>query len=312
MLGRLTISRYHYRISGLNVSSGVELPMMAQPESDVPVDVWIDVGAVPERLDHVTHRGANWSVCRDGFLLDLPGIGRFLSAEGRRITLSPAPGMLVDDIRVFATGSALGAILYQRGALLLHGSAVIRDGRAFVFCGSSGAGKSTLAAALSRSGDAFLADDVCAIELAHDGSPLIHPDGRELRLYADSIGKIGLRDAIGRKVRSQVEKFHVGPPLRSTEGIDGVPLAAIYMLADSNAAAPPGITALPHLAAAQALLRQTYRRRLALAYCSEGHLVTRTAALLSHAQVFDLHRPRDFALLDDTLARLRDHWDGRA
>jgi len=167
-----------------------------------------------------------------------------------------------------------------------------------------------LAAALSRSGCAFLADDVCAVELAPDGTPIIPPDGRELRLYPDSIGQIGLTDGIGPRVRRLVEKFHVCPPLRSTGEMRGVPLAAIYILADSNAASPPGITALPHLFAAQALLRQTYRRQLALAYCSEGQLVTRTAALLSHVRVFYLHRPRDFAFLDDTLARLRTHWVG--
>jgi len=303
-------TRYRYCISGLNVSSEIRLPMMAQPEGDFPVDVTIDLGEVPERLDHATHRGANWAARRDCFLLDLRGIGRFLSAEGCRVTLSPASGMPVDDILVFATGSALGAILYQRGAMLLHGSAILHDGRAFVFCGSSGAGKSTLAAALSRSGCTFLADDVCAVELAPDGSPLIQPDGRDLRLYRDSIGQIGLTEGIGPRVRRLVEKFHVSPPRRSSGEIHGIPLAAIYILAESNAASPPGITALPHLLAAQALLHQTYRRRLALAYCSEGQQVTRTAALLSHARVFNLHRPRDFAALDDTLARLRAHWDG--
>lgn len=300
---------YRYRMSGLNVVSDIALPMrtLLDPTGDFPADVTIQLDMVPERLEQATHRGPNWMADASRFLLDLPEIGRFMAVGGRRLTLWPAPGMPVDDILVFATGTAMAGILYQRGALLLHGSAVIHEGQAFVFCGPSGAGKSTLAGALVRAGCGFLADDVCSVEQADDGTPLILPDGRALRLYADSIEQVGLTGATGPRVRRQVEKFHVAPP-GGMGGTQGVPLAAIYMLADANPAFPPGIAGLSSLAAAQALLRQAYRRRLALAYSSQGRLAARTAALLSHAGVYQLHRPRDFARLDDTVAQLRAHW----
>jgi hypothetical protein len=304
-----SIPSYRYRMSGLNVASDIALPMRRalDAEGTFAADVTLHVGEVPERLEQPTHRGANWAVQGKRFLLNLPGIGRFLSEDGCRLTLCPAIDMPLDDILVFATGTALAAILYQRGAMLLHASAVTHKGRAFLFCGQSGAGKSTLAGVLGRTGCGFLTDDVSSVVRSDDGPPLILSDGRALRLYADSIGHIGL--AVGPRVRSRLDKFHVAPPAGS-EGPQSIPLSAIYMLADSNAAAPPGISSLPPLASAQALLRHTYRRRLALAYSSQGQLAARTAEILSRVPVFHLRRPRDFSRLDETVTMLRTHWNG--
>ncbi|OYX46738.1 MAG: hypothetical protein B7Y97_13290 [Sphingomonas sp. 32-66-10] len=313
MKASVLLPSYRYRLSGLYVSSEVALPARREADTvgDVPVDVAFRVGHVPEQLDHPTHRGPNWMADDRRFLLDLPDIGRFLCEDGRRVTICPAPGMPLDDILVFVTGTAFAAILYQRGGLLLHASAVICAGRAYLFCGPSGAGKSTLAAALSRAGCRVLSDDVCAVEGDGGGAPMILSDGRALRLYADSIGQVGLADAVGDRVRRRIEKFHVIPP-QPDPAPEAVPLAAVYMLADANAAFPSGIDRSPVLEAAQSLLHHTYRRRIALAYCGHGMLAMRTASLLSHVPVFHLRRPRDFARLEETVGRIRSHLDGLA
>ncbi|NGM24193.1 hypothetical protein G3576_29660 [Roseomonas stagni] len=302
---------YRYRISGLIVASDVALPMrtLLDPMGTPPADVTMSHAAVPDRLDQPTREGPNWTADDRRLLLDLPGIGRFLAEDGRRLALSPAPGVALEDITVFATGTGLAAILYQRGAMLLHASAVVHDGRAFLFCGPSGAGKSTLTAALTRAGCGFLSDDVCAIEPAAEGPPLVQADGRVLRLYRDSIGHVGLADAMGPPVRQQVPKFHVSPPGGTAATGAGVPVAAIYALMEASPATPPGITPLAPVAAAQALLRLSYRRRLALAYGGSGGLAPRIASLLHHAGVCVLHQDRDFAALDGTIAMLFRHWD---
>lgn len=302
---------YRYAMYGLTVASDVPLPVrsaLAEPAKG-PADVTMQLGDVPDRLENATHHGPCWSADSGRFLLDLPGIGRFLAAEGCRVTVQPAAGVPVEDILIFATGTAMAAILYQRGALLLHGAAVSQGARSFAFCGQSGAGKSTLAAALSRAGCDFISDDVCVIEQPADGPPVIRPDGRVLRLYPDSIGHAGLDAAVGSRVRLALEKFHVTPPLHGSGMAETPALAAIYILADSNLADPPGIVRLAPLEAAQALLGQSYRRRMALAYADRGQPAARTAALLSRVGVYRIYRPRDFAQIDETIARLRAHWD---
>jgi hypothetical protein len=301
---------HHYRLSGLSVASEFALPLRLNIDqaAAAPADVTFHHGEVPAGLPGAPHRGANWTADDRRFLLDLPQIGRFLSEDGCRVTVCPAPGIDLDDILVFVTGTAFAAILYQRGAMLLHGSAVIHEGRSFVFCGASGAGKSTLAGALTKAGATFLTDDVCSVEQTPPGPPSVRADGRALRLYPDSIARVGLNDGVGGRVRRRVDKYHVAVGDLAEAASETAPLAAVYMLGNSHAAAPAGITPFPVLGAAQALLHQTYRRRLALAYSSQGQIARRIAALLTHVPVFQLRRPLDFDRLDESLAMLEAHW----
>lgn len=306
-----------YRMSGLTVASDIVLPITPAHSAAVedPADVILRQGEVPGHLADAACLGPNWWADPQRFLLDMPGIGCFLAEDGHVLTIAPAAGVAVDDMLVFATGTAMAAILYQRGTLVLQAAAVVHNGRAFVFCGQSGAGKSSLAAALCRSGCMLLADDMCAIKPELQGGSSVQPDGQALRLYADSIDHLGLRDGVGLRVRRGIDKFHVSPPSVASQPAAGqpvseaVPLAAIYVLTDSNPAYPPGITPLSPVTAAQALLRYAYRRRLALASFTPGQMVAQTSALLSHAKLYSLHRPRDFARLDMTISALHAHWD---
>lgn len=297
-------------MAGLTVRSEVELPMLVSLPSDDPrpPDVLVKLGEVPTSLTDFSHRGANWVVNRESFLLDLRGIGRFLSEEGRRLTLQPAPGVVPEDIAVFVTGTAMAAILYQRGGMLLHASAVIHHGRAFLFCGASGAGKSTIAGALVQRGASFLADDVCSVDQSAGRTPLVLADGRYLRLQPDSIDHVGLRDGVRDRVRRHIDKFHVVPAPVSQAVQESAPLGGIYILSNSTAAASPGVRPMPPLEAAQSLLHHAYRRRLALAYARKGQIARDSARLLSQVPVFHLRRPLDFDRLDQSVAMIKAHW----
>jgi hypothetical protein len=302
---------YRYRMSGLTVASEVPLPgaMPLTAVDAAPVDAVLRLGDVPERLDNSRHFGPEWFADDRRFLLNLPDIGRFMAVGGREIIICPAPGVTVRDALPFVVGTTFSALLYQRGSWLLHASAVAHRGRAFAFCGDSGAGKSTLAAALCRAGCDFVADDVCAVDHPTGAAPLVRPDGRMLRLFGESIRRIGLEDAVGPPVRTRIDKFHVTPP---TQAPDAAPLAAIYLLGDASPARAPGIEELSGANAAQALLRYSYRRRLALAYAGQGRLALRTAALLAHVKVYRLIRWRDLARIEETVAALQTHWDNPA
>ena len=101
---------------------------------------------------------------RGDLRLTVDGIGRFRISNADQITWQRADGTVSDqDLRTFLLGSAMGALLIQRGMLVLHGHALARDGQAIVCLGHSGAGKSTLAYALMQQGWRLLADDLVAI-----------------------------------------------------------------------------------------------------------------------------------------------------
>lgn len=298
-----------YRMSGLIVRSMFSLPMREDLGAayGAEADVTMLVEDVPEHLDKVLHGGANWQVNETSFLLTLPDTGRFMATNGNRISICPAPNVPVEDVLIFATGAGISAILYQRGAMLLHASAVVRDSRAYLFCGPSGVGKSTLSAALCRAGCDFLADDLCAVIQPDHGPALVERDGRALRLYTDSIERLALSDSAGPPVRQNLDKFHVVPPSSAAQS-GAVPIGAIYMLTGSDEGEDPAITRLTKLNAAQALLRQSYRRQIALAYASQGGLAARIGALATGTGAFHLSRPRDLRRLEDTCDALIKHW----
>jgi hypothetical protein len=299
---------YTCRISGLTVSAEMELPgVIPVPVPPGAEDVRIRLRPVPLSLENPSLRGPVWELAERRFLLQLPGIGRFIASEGRTLDMEPEPGADSEDAMPFLLGTAFGALLLQRGGLVLHAASVAHNGRAFVFCGRSGIGKSTLAAALCRAGCTFVSDDVCSIGCDEAGIPVLWPDGRRLKLFEESIARLDLDGQRRGTVRAGIGKHYVEPP--GGREIDGpAPLAAIYILRDQTLPGEAGVEQLRPVAGAQALLNQSYRPRLALAMVKGSRQVAVTAAILKHASVFYLTRRRDLDQLAATAAGLQAHW----
>ena len=91
-----------------------------------------------------------------------------------------------------------------RRHLLLHASAVARDGRALIMSGASGSGKSTLAALLGESGDWRLMGDEFTLLDPPSGDALGFP--RPVSLKNSAIGEMEAR----------VEAARFGPLLKAT------------------------------------------------------------------------------------------------
>lgn len=296
-----------YRICGLSVAAEMGLPgAVPYPVPPGTEDVAIRRQPVPERLDHADIRKPVWEMDARRFLLRLPTIGRFLAEDGRILDVEPAPGMDLADALPFLLGTGFGALLYQRGGMVLHAATVAKDGRAYAICGRSGAGKSTLAAALCQAGCQLVSDDLTSVGLDGDGRPLAWPDGRQFKLFDDSIAQCELESRRRAPVRSKIDKYYVEP--RTAELGGAVPLAAIYLLRDQRPPLEVGIERLSALDSAQALLNESYRPRLLLAMARAERHVAQTAAMLRHVPVFHLTRPRALSGLAGTAEDLQTHW----
>ncbi|NDJ10008.1 MAG: hypothetical protein EBY17_02270 [Acidobacteriia bacterium] len=308
------MNKWTFRISGLIVGSELKLPGVDPvPGPQKQPDVLIRLRPVPELLDSPVKQGPGWQLSARHFLLRLAGIGGMLCTDGQTVDLDPAPGTDPNDALPFVLGTCFGVVLLQRGGLVLHGSAVAdAQGRAFVFCGRSGIGKSTLAAALCRSGTHFVTDDVCSVSLAEAGSPVIWPDGRQLKLLENSITHLDLAAQRRGAVRSGIGKCYIEPPAPPALLPHGagtpLQLAAVYILNNDKLSGATVIERLSPLESAQALHGQSYRRRVSLAMVRRSSQVALTAAVVSHVPVFTLTRPPGLDQLARTVSDLHAHW----
>lgn len=296
--------RHSYRVAGLSLSSELELPGLIGAAPPSRPDVVIRRHPVPPVLDGATASGPTWQIAGDQFLLRIPGIARFLLTGGCEIAFETEKGMPADEAAPFICGTVFGILLHQRRHIALHASAVEVNGKAVLFCGPSGAGKSTISAVLTRRGYPLVADDLCGIVLAE--TPMVHPDGRQLRLWEQAIAGLDLAANRGAPVRRRLRKYYVEPDNSATNAL---PIGAVYALREARPPRVPGIERPNAVDAALLLRRNAYRPLLVTRTGQKAEYFKAAAAIAdASAGIFHLTCPMDFAAIPEVVARLEDHW----
>ena len=138
--------------------------------------------------------------------LELPNLGRFQIKNGNQITIKYNSGIVPKDILPFLYGSCMGASLYQRGIIPLHGSAVATAKGAILFIGHSGSGKSTLAASMIDRGYPYICDDISAIRIL-DGDPVLIASHTDLKLWKNALAMLNKSTDGLTPIRSNIEKY---------------------------------------------------------------------------------------------------------
>ena len=294
-----------YRVSGLSVASEIALPGLIAGSPERTPQVTIRRGAVPESLGAASASGPTWQIAGKQFLLRIPDIARFLLTDGSEIVVAPETEAAAADIPIFILGTAFGILLHQREHIVLHASAVRVGDKAVLFCGSSGAGKSTLAAALAQRGYPLVTDDFCTLTADGAGPPLVHPDGRQLKLWAQAIERLDLAERRGGRVRQSLEKFYVEPGEVFTEPLA---LGAVYALREARPPHAPGIERPNVVDAALLLRRNAYRPLLVRRMDQKANYFHAATAIANVAGIFYLMRALDFAKMPDLVASLQAHW----
>ncbi len=294
-----------YCISGLAVGSEIALPGLMATAAGAAPDVTIRTGPVPQALDSPAATGPTWDMAGSRLLLRIPNVARFLLDDGRAIVFELDDGADIDDVPIFILGTVFGILLHQREQIVLHASAVCVAGKAVLFCGASGSGKSTLAAALGERGYPLVTDDVCAITFGDTDSPVVHSDGRQLKLWAQAIEHLELQERRGARVRSRLEKFYVEPSDAFSETL---PLGAVYALREARPPHAPGIDRPSAADAAMVLRRNAYRPLLVRRMQQRAQYFHAATAIANVAGIFHLTRPLDFAAMPTVIERLQRHW----
>jgi len=237
------------------------------------------------------------------FRLDVPGVARYRVEEGKRIIIEPLANASPEKVRLFLLGSTMSALLYQRGLLPLHGSAVETPWGGMIFVGAQGSGKSTLAAEFHRCGYRVLSDDVSAVESTPQDLRIL-PASAQFRLCANAYERFGASP----EVCFDVDKFAV--PMGERYCPDPAPLRAIHILSDQSAELPR-FDVVRGLDRVRRLFENLYRPHFLKGQRTQNDLVRMAGVIAQRATLAAVSRRRDRTDTGDLVRFLELNWAER-
>lgn len=278
---------------GLKISSAIELPEL-QAHADAQADVTvrratIDVpdqqpaGAVVESAD--VYR--MWSL-----------VGALLVRQGNEIVVDQAAGISDALMRMLIVGRGLGALLNQRGRLVLHASTVRVQGTAVLFLGHSGAGKSTAAAAMYQAGSAVVAEDFVPVD---EGELTVHPGFPQLKLDGGAAVTLGVASQARPRLHPQVAERYYDAPAGFSE--QPLKISRVYVIERGQAHA---VRRLPSPQACIELVRFTYGAALLVNNEARKRHFSSCARLAREIGVHQLTVPSTLTALQDWPDRIAE------
>ncbi|MGO9318754.1 MAG: hypothetical protein ACLPXT_04895 [Terracidiphilus sp.] len=289
-----------YWAYGLRIQANLECPELTSLslETEIPD---VDIRLLPPEANALESlENGHYEVQPGVFRLAVPAVALYRVEEGRRIFITPLPDVPEDKLRLFLLGSAMGALLYQRGLFPLHGSAVETSWGAMIFVGVQGAGKSTLAAQFHRKGYRLLSDDVCAVAAMPDGLQIL-PAQAHFRLCADAYERLGTPPG----VRFEVDKYVL--PMGEGYCPHPAPLRAIHILVDHDSSTPQ-FELLRGFDRVQRILENLYRPHYLKGQGTQSDLMRMAALIAQKTTIAAVLRRRDPDAIDGLVGFLESAW----
>lgn len=290
-----------YSAFGLILESEIKLSEITVP--NCTPDVFIQYGNVPQYLENKTKSGLKYQINDREFLLKVDGVASYYIREGKQVIVQPHQGACTHDVRLFLMGSAIGALLHQRNLLPLHGSSIKFGEGAVIFTGDSGAGKSTIAAAFYNLGYPLLADDLCVVTTEINSSPMVYPGFQQMKLWGDSLKKIGIQSDKLQRVRlnTEMDKFFV--PVADI-CMNPIPIKTIFVL-DSHKKSHFELIELKGMEKIAPLQDMTFRLKFLEGAESKIIHFSQCARLAANTRIISLTRPDKGFLLEELVERVQ-------
>jgi hypothetical protein len=283
---------YKYWGFGLRIISEIEFPELL-PSDFTGEDISISLGKTPDKLEgEDIVRKPFSSINSDEYLLNVRNICKYYAGFGSRIIAEPASGIDTHSMRLFLLGTVMAAILYQRGNIPFHSSAIVKDGKLILFAGNSGAGKSTLVAHLATKGYEIFTDDICVVQPASPGNQTVVGAASYpmLKLWDDAISKLEnsqfTRDF---KIRPHIPKY--GQFFYDGFNHLWLPVDKIFILHPENKNVEISIKKLASIQAFKKLEKQAFKYQLIANKKLRALHFSLMSHLTNHVPVYEVVRP---------------------
>ena len=293
-----------YFFGPFRIVSELEIPPLRDVTGPGRLTVEMRLGAVAPELAGAAVFDEFCQVAATAYLLDIPGVARFLVEDGSRVRVDLAAGAPLADVCSFLLGSVFGALCHQNGLLPLHASAVEHEGEVTAFLGHSGAGKSTLAACLQARGRRVLSDDICLLEEGADGMG-VTPVAGWIKLWRQSLDHLGERPDERNRVFVGDDKYRLyldqglrpGGPLKLSNVV-------LLTRAENDVQKPmlaPKLEPLPAVETLSAMMQMTYLAYVVELTNGQARMFRGCAQALREAKGYRLAAPWGLERMDAVL-----------
>ncbi|MDP3401765.1 MAG: hypothetical protein Q8R97_11650 [Brevundimonas sp.] len=249
---------------GLSIRTECALPGAMPATTGVTPDIEIAYG-VPRPWSETTAWGPYRARDADLFEFVMPDVARYTIEDRHRVIITPEDGADDASIGEMLVATVLPSLLWARGEIVLHASAIARPDRntGLLFMGASGSGKSTrLQRAVGR-GARAIADDSVRLHI-RDGALLA--SGLPGGLFVGTHDLTHGRTLIPVPPEQQLKEFPV----------------ATALILDGDGKPPRRLTGLEALAA---LLKHRHRPRILQLLGTEADLIGPVADVATRLRI---------------------------
>jgi len=311
-----------YQAFGMLLSSSLLLPELMPADAvplagtETPVELKEADHQQWPSLEPSPHSTPTLQLAKQDWRLELEGIGWFRATGGECLEWQRWDDSVSDrDIRTFAVTSGLGALAIQRGLLVLHGTALERDGEAILLMGHPAAGKSTVAWCLLQEGWRLLSSELVAI--GNDG--IVQPGIHQLKLWHDAAVALDLNWAQLPPVRKNLKRYALlaedltcmpqPTPLRLVYNLNRAKEESVKESDTEKGVdkAKPSIRASRSFTQTAALMRlrnQAFHARMYRGMEAEAQLFMQAAALARSVPVHALMVPDGIKVMAESLKKV--------
>ncbi|RFS18300.1 serine kinase [Emticicia sp. C21] len=199
----------YYFAYGLSIATDIHFPELFVISLTTTPDVTVCIGKIPVPIsEKATEEQPNIFITPTEYLLHIDNIASYYAANGNEVIIEPLPDADEKSVRLFFLSNTMAAILYQRGFIPMHTSAIYDEDGIVLFMGDSGAGKSTTIATLQAKGYRIFSDDIC-VPVQEDGILKAFAAYPMMKLWKDAFEKVGIDSyKEENRIRPEIEKYN--------------------------------------------------------------------------------------------------------